>query len=148
MRCQNQFTKAAQKCRDMFASAYNSCYDTVTWMAAWLLCWPMRLDFICNVADALGGVGRCDPSKEMDPGFGEGYTYLKQSRSSLSKNFKGVKMQYKIGKIKQIKDLRDARDTAVAVLHVVNRKKAMLMLVSTLSKDKPNILITYLIFRY
>lgn len=129
MRCQNQFTKAAQKCRDMFASAYNSCYDTVTWMAAWLLCWPMRLDFICNIADALGGAGRCDPSKEMDPGFGDGYTYLKHSRSSLSKNFKDVRIQYKVGKIKQIKDLRDARDTAVAVMHVINKKRAILMMV-------------------
>lgn len=127
MRCESQFTKAAQRCRDMFGRAYNACYDTVTWVAAWLLCWPMKLDFICNIAEAIGGSGRCDPSKEIDPGFGQGYTYLKESRSSFSKNFKDVRMQYKIGKIKQLKDLRDARDTAVAVLHVVNSKKALLM---------------------
>ncbi|KAJ8972541.1 hypothetical protein NQ314_000128 [Rhamnusium bicolor] len=96
LRCESQFTRASKKCRDMFESAYNKCYDT-------------------------GGSSRCDPSKEMDPGFGEGYAYLKQSRSSLSKNFKDVKLQYKIGKVKQLRDLRDARDTAVAVLHTVKK---------------------------
>ncbi|KAJ8959960.1 hypothetical protein NQ318_009393 [Aromia moschata] len=126
MRCESQFTKAANKCRKMFQAAYDKCYDTVTWVAAWLLCWPMKLDFVCNIAEALGGASRCDPSKDIDPGFGEGYSYLKNSRSSFSKNFKDVRLQYKIGRIKQLRDVRDARDTAVAVMHTVNSKRAIL----------------------
>ncbi|KAF7271176.1 hypothetical protein GWI33_015914 [Rhynchophorus ferrugineus] len=126
MRCLDQFAKAALKCRKMFSSAYDKCYDTVTWLAGWLLCWPMKLDFVCNIAEALGGTSRCDPSKDIDAGFGEGYTYLKHSRTSLSKNFKDVKLQYKLGKIKQLRDVRDARDTAVAILHKVKKKKTVL----------------------
>lgn len=126
MRCESQFTSAGQKCRNMFENAYNKCYDAVTWMAAWLLCWPMKIDFVCNIVEAIGGANRCDPSKEIDPGFGEGYAYLKHSRESLSQNFKDVRLQYKIGKIKHLRDIRDARDTAVAVLHTVNEKKSLL----------------------
>lgn len=126
MRCQNQFNKAAAKCRDMFKNAYNTCYDTVTWVAAWLLCWPMKLTFICNIADAIGGANRCDPSKHIDPGFGEGYEYLKQSRASLLKNFKGVKLQFHVKKIKQLEDVRDAADTAKSVLHDVQLRKNIL----------------------
>lgn len=110
----------------MFASAYDSCYNTVSWIAAWLLCWPMKLDFVCNIGDALGGAGRCDPSKEIDPGFGQGYSYLKRSKSMLSENLKDVKLQYKIGKIKYVKDIRDARDTAAAVMHSVSSKRELL----------------------
>ncbi|CAH1115014.1 unnamed protein product [Psylliodes chrysocephalus] len=126
-RCENQFAKASIKCRDMFQKGYDKCYDTVTWVAAWLLCWPMKLDFICNIAEALGGMSRCDPSKDTDPGFGEGYSYLKQSRSFLSKNFKDVKLQYQMGNVKPLKDVRDARDTAKAIWHEVNKKKRVLM---------------------
>lgn len=54
----DQFAKAAIKCRKMFESGYDKCYETVTWFAAWLLCWPMKLDFVCNIAEALGGTGR------------------------------------------------------------------------------------------
>ncbi|XP_060528323.1 protein sneaky [Cylas formicarius] len=125
MRCEDQFTRAAMRCRKMFETGYNKCYDTVTWAAAWLLCWPMKLDFVCNIAEALGGSTRCDPSKDMESGFGQGYAYLKQSRSSLAQNFKDVKLQYKIGKIKPLKDVRDARDTAVSILHQVQEKKAI-----------------------
>jgi hypothetical protein len=77
LRCEDQFTRAANNCRDMFKTAYDKCYDAVTWIAAWLLCWPMKLDFMCNIAQALGGTSRCDPSKDIDPGFGDGYVYLK-----------------------------------------------------------------------
>lgn len=126
LRCEDQFTKASKKCRAMFQKAYDKCYDTVTWVAAWLLCWPMKLDFICNIAQALGGANRCDPAKDMDPGFGEGYMYLKQSRATLTQNFKDVKLQYKIPKIKQMADIRDATDTAKAVLHDVKSKKDIL----------------------
>lgn len=126
LRCEDQFSKAGTKCRGMFQKAYDKCYDTVTWVAAWLLCWPMKLDFICNIAQALGGSNRCDPAKDMDPGFGEGYLYLKQSRATLTQNFRNVKLQYKIPKIKQLADIRDATDTAKAVLHDVNAKKTIL----------------------
>lgn len=126
MRCQNQFNKAAEKCRNMFKSAYDKCYDTVTFIAAWLLCWPMKLTFICNIADALGGSSRCDPRKDMDIGFGEGYEYLKESRKTLVENFKGVKLQYSIKKIKELDDIRDASQTARAVLHDVQKKKSIL----------------------
>ncbi|CAH1987297.1 unnamed protein product [Acanthoscelides obtectus] len=134
MRCQNQFTKAAQRCRKMFASAYDKCYDAVTWLVSWLLCWPMKLDFICNIGDALGGTSRCDPSKELDPGFGDGYVYLKSAKDRFSSNLKDVKLQYKIGKIKKLKDLRDAKDTAVAVMHEINRKKYILFQILTILK--------------
>lgn len=62
----------------------------------------------------------------MDPGFGEGYKYLKQSRNSLSRNFKDVKMQYQLPKIKQLIDIRDAADTGKAILHDVKVKKTLL----------------------
>lgn len=126
MRCENELSKAGRHCRQMFANAYDGCYDTVTWAVAWLLCWPMKLDFVCNIAQALGGSTRCDPSKDVDPGFGEGYVQLKETRASLTQNFKDVKVQYKLTKIKQLVDLRGASDTAKAVLHEVNAKKTLL----------------------
>ncbi|XP_022909836.1 protein sneaky [Onthophagus taurus] len=126
LRCQNQFNKAGKKCKDMFGKAYDTCYDAVTWIAAWLLCWPMKLTFVCNIVEALGGKSKCDPAKDIDHGFGEGYMYLKKTRSTFSENFKNVKLQYRIGKIHQIAKIREATDTAKEVMHIVQRKKSFL----------------------
>jgi hypothetical protein len=35
----------------MFSEAYDKCYNKVSFLAAWLLCWPMKLTFICNVVE-------------------------------------------------------------------------------------------------
>ena len=48
-RCQGLLTKAAERCRLTFQKAYDKCYDKVTFLAAWLLCWPMKLTFICSM---------------------------------------------------------------------------------------------------
>ncbi|KAK5645220.1 hypothetical protein RI129_006520 [Pyrocoelia pectoralis] len=126
MRCEDQFSRATKNCRQMFEKGYDTCYDTVTWIAAWLLCWPMKLTFVCNIVQVLGGSSRCDPSKDLDSGFGEGYTYLKSSGDTLTQNFKDVKVQYKVTKIKELVDVRQATDTAKAVLHTVKQKKVLL----------------------
>ncbi|KAL3275786.1 hypothetical protein HHI36_020531 [Cryptolaemus montrouzieri] len=126
LRCNQQFSTAALRCRNMFQSLYDKCYEAVTWAAAWVLCWPMKLDFVCNIAQALGGSSRCDPSNEIDPGFGDGYEYLKKSRVSLTNNFKNVKLQYKLSRIKHLINLQDTVDTAKAIQHDVDEKKKIL----------------------
>lgn len=61
----------------MFSTAYDKCYDKVSWIAAWLLCWPMKLTFVCNLAQAMGGSSTCNPEGKVDVGIGEGYVALK-----------------------------------------------------------------------
>lgn len=122
-RCEDQLTKAATRCRNFFATAYDKCYDTVTFLAAWLLCWPMKLTFVCNILQTMGGPKACDPSQDIDQGFSQGYTYLKHSRTQLEENFKDVKFQYKIDKIR---DLTEFHDSAKMVLREVKKKKAVM----------------------
>ena len=45
---------------------------------------------------AMGGSKVCDPQNIVEPGFGEGYQYLKHSRSKLAEEFKAVQLQYKV----------------------------------------------------
>lgn len=61
----------------MFAKSYDQCYDAVTWAAAWLLCWPMKLDFICDAVTSLGGANICNPDGKVETGIGQGYAGLK-----------------------------------------------------------------------
>lgn len=50
-RCQDVISKGAGKCREAFSAAYDKCYEAVSVIVAWLLCWPMKLTFICNLAE-------------------------------------------------------------------------------------------------
>ncbi|KAK0164432.1 hypothetical protein PV328_003063 [Microctonus aethiopoides] len=122
-RCEEQLSRGSERCRDMFGDMYNKCYDSVTWFAAWLLCWPMKLTFICNIVQALGGSNICDPEGKIDPGIGEGYATLKGARDKLSGRLDDARIQYKLNIAPSILDLHDASDTAKTVLHKFNERR-------------------------
>ncbi|XP_015123497.1 protein sneaky [Diachasma alloeum] len=122
-RCEEQLSRGSERCREGFGDAYNKCYDTVTWLAAWLLCWPMKLTFVCNIVQALGGSSICNPEGKIDAGIGEGYASLKNARDSLSSGFKDARLQYKLKNAPLILDVRDAGDTAKAVFHDFNIRR-------------------------
>ena len=42
-------SRGSENCRSMFSEAYGGCYEKVGWTVAWLLCWPMKLTFVCNI---------------------------------------------------------------------------------------------------
>lgn len=56
LRCEEQMTKMTWKCRNAFSKAYDWCYEAVTWLAAWILCWPMKLTFVCNIGQIFGNL--------------------------------------------------------------------------------------------
>ncbi|XP_044013553.1 protein sneaky, partial [Aphidius gifuensis] len=134
LRCQQQLNRGVEKCRDMFSSAYDKCEETVSWIASWLLCWPMKLTFVCNIVQALGGDSICDPDGKVDLGIGQTYADLKETRNKLSGGFKDTIMQYKIKKPQLIIDLRGADDTAKAIMHDFNVRRQLFDSIMTIIK--------------
>ncbi|XP_046493019.1 protein sneaky [Neodiprion pinetum] len=131
-RCEEQFTRGSERCRNMFSGVYDKCYEKVTWLAAWLLCWPMKLTFVCNLAEAMGGSATCNPDGNVDVGIGEGYVALKGTREKLSSSFKDAKLQYKVRKSRPFLDVRGAGDTAKAVMHDFDAKRRAFEMVMTI----------------
>ncbi|KAL0123388.1 hypothetical protein PUN28_005730 [Cardiocondyla obscurior] len=133
-RCEEQLTHGTERCRDMFSDAYDKCYDKVSVFAAWLLCWPMKLSFVCNLVQALGGSNICDPEGKIDSGIGEGYVALKRARDTFGKSLKDAKLQYKVKKMPVILDFHDATDIVKAVTYEFNARKKVFESVMTIIK--------------
>lgn len=53
----------------------------------YILCWPMKVDFVCNIGEQLGAYGGengiCDPSNIVDDNFGKDFVELKQIDQEL-----------------------------------------------------------------
>ncbi|XP_054001811.1 protein sneaky isoform X2 [Hylaeus anthracinus] len=122
-RCEEQLSRGADRCRDMFKGAYDSCYEKVTVFVAWLLCWPMKLTFVCNLVQSLGGASVCDPEGKVDNGIGEGYAALKSTRDEFSRSLKNAKLQYKLKRPPVIMDLKDSVYAAKAVMSEFDVRK-------------------------
>ncbi|XP_073996960.1 ubiquitin protein ligase sneaky isoform X2 [Rhodnius prolixus] len=128
-RCDNVISAAGTNCRKMFEKAHDNCYNNVPWGTAWILCWPMKLTFICDVVTAVGGDNVCDPSRSLSSGFGSGYEYIIKSRDRLSQEFKGGHIQYKIERPNIPLDIRGASDTAQAVVRAFQQKRGFVEII-------------------
>lgn len=47
-----------------------------------------------------GGGDVCNSEKSVSSGFGKGYVYLSKSKNELKREFKNVKVNYKLNKVK------------------------------------------------
>jgi len=50
-RCEVQIKRGAEKCRQAFSKAYDKCHDKLPFIVNKLLCWPMKITFVCNIAE-------------------------------------------------------------------------------------------------
>ncbi|XP_063227560.1 protein sneaky-like isoform X2 [Bacillus rossius redtenbacheri] len=125
-KCEGILTKGAESCRKAFSDAYGTCYNKVTWVAAWLLCWPMKLTFVCNIWQAIGGARTCDVSKVIDPGFGGSYGSLKSYGDSISGQLAGVRVQYQVVKLPPVINVRQTVDTAHDIMKEFEAKKQIM----------------------
>ncbi|KAG8228538.1 hypothetical protein J437_LFUL008995 [Ladona fulva] len=98
-RCDEILSRGTERCYDIFKDAFNSCYDKVSAVAAWLLCWPMKLTFVCNIKQAMSnGATACDAAKEIDPNFGSSFVNMKEAGKMLkgeSGGYQDIKIKYK-----------------------------------------------------
>ncbi|KAK3925637.1 Protein sneaky [Frankliniella fusca] len=124
-RCQGLLTRAAERCRQTFSKAYDKCYDKVTFLAAWLLCWPMKLTFICSIVSTLGGASTCDPAEVVKPEFGNDYSSLQNTSAALESGM-DARLQYEMVTIAPVVDVHGADDVALAMAHDMKRSRNIL----------------------
>lgn len=108
-RCRTQIDKGADRCRQAFQEVHDNCYDKLPVVLNTLLCWPLKIGFVCNIGSSLGlddENGPCNPSTIIDSKFGENYVQLKSTNEKLIGNFSDVEIDYKTTKSENIPGLK------------------------------------------
>ncbi|XP_035212440.1 protein sneaky-like [Stegodyphus dumicola] len=93
LRCEGIFTKGVKGCYNSFEYAYDKCHHHLP-VIGYLLCWPMKLTFICDIGGYFMKKRTCDSDVVMNPGFGESVETAEGVQREFDKDF-GVSMQYK-----------------------------------------------------
>ncbi|XP_071042197.1 protein sneaky [Parasteatoda tepidariorum] len=88
------FTKGVKACYKSFGAAYDRCHSYLP-VIGYLLCWPMKLTFICDIAGAFMGKRACDSKDALSPGFGESMDTADEVQKEFDKEF-GVQVHYKL----------------------------------------------------
>ncbi|GIX66848.1 protein sneaky [Caerostris extrusa] len=90
-RCEAVFTKGVRACYKSFGVAYDRCHEYLP-IIGFLLCWPMKLTFICDIASSYMGKRSCNSNDAMSTGFGASMDTADGVQREFDKEF-GVRMQ-------------------------------------------------------
>lgn len=98
-RCHKIIQKGINTCRKSFATAYTRCIDNLPSIINYLLCWPMKMEFLCKITQIVGNI--CEP--KVGPELGDNYQDLIIIQNKLINNTTKIQMKFKPRNIMQIK---------------------------------------------
>ncbi|KAG8197005.1 hypothetical protein JTE90_004278 [Oedothorax gibbosus] len=123
-RCEGIFTKGVKNCYKVFGDAYDRCHYYLP-IIGYLLCWPMKLTLICDIASSYMGRRTCDSNVAMSPGFGESMDTAEAVQREFNKEL-GVSVQYKITIPEETVDQITPQDISASVKHQFEKRKRAL----------------------
>ncbi|XP_020817400.1 DC-STAMP domain-containing protein 1 isoform X1 [Drosophila serrata] len=95
-RCKHQLDSGQRVCEKVFREGYRKCTTNFQWWVAKVICWPYRVDIICEV-DVFGDPDKiCDPSQVIPRNFGETYVELLRTEQELFDNSSEIVISYKL----------------------------------------------------
>ncbi|XP_043649013.1 protein sneaky isoform X1 [Drosophila teissieri] len=95
-RCKHQLRSGHRVCLEVFRKGYRKCATNFPSMIAKAICWPYRVDIICEL-DLFGNPDKiCDPSAVVPNNFGETYVELLRAEQELFDNSSQIEVNYEI----------------------------------------------------
>lgn len=95
-RCKHQLRSGHRACLEVFRNGYRKCTTNFPSMIAKAICWPYRVDIICEL-DLFGNPDKiCDPSAVVPQNFGETYVELLKAEKKLFDNSSQIVVNYEI----------------------------------------------------
>lgn len=95
-RCLQQLDSGKARCLKAFANSLDKCHQNMPFIIKTLICWPFKVDLICNI-NILGDPEKiCNPSDAIPSNFGKTYVDLVETENKLYQESSNVKVNYTI----------------------------------------------------
>ncbi|XP_017006081.2 protein sneaky [Drosophila takahashii] len=123
-RCKHQLRSGHRVCMEVFRKGYRKCTTNFPSLIGKAVCWPYRVDIICEL-DLFGNPDKiCDPSEVVPRNFGETYLELLKAERELFVNSSRIEVNYEIKDEELAKSkLKSAERTAEAFTSDFERRR-------------------------
>ncbi|XP_055955232.1 E3 ubiquitin-protein ligase DCST1 [Patella vulgata] len=131
-RCEDVFSQGVIRCRKWFGSAFDKCMKAL-WVLGYAVCWPMKLDFFCELVRFVPGAAGldCNSMAVMNPGLGEVFLAAKKMTNGLESKL-AVNLQFKMVKSPGDLDYTTAEETRKSTMHEFETRKVVVDFFMTL----------------
>lgn len=94
-RCEALLERSVDRCEQAFQNAYDQCHDKLPGLVNTLLCWPLKIDFVCGTSNLFGDEEEiCAPDNLIDPSFGQNYSQLRHIEAEVIGSLDDVGITY------------------------------------------------------
>ncbi|XP_053614954.1 protein sneaky-like [Plodia interpunctella] len=118
IRCQNQFARSVAICMNMFRPLQER-YCRVE------VCQYLDLCQVCNIHNLTNMDAICDSGKQVDPGLGEGYEYLKKTHVKLT-SLQDIKLEERPARSRVVINMQDSKRTGDLVIKAFEEKNEIM----------------------
>jgi DC-STAMP-like protein len=94
--CVSTIKRSAQNCKQIFADHFEQCEEKLSHWVSWIMCWPMRVDYVCDLTWLVVGKAPCDAKQNLEPGFGSAMNTLANSKHQLKSQLGKARFRYKM----------------------------------------------------
>ncbi|KAG5673428.1 hypothetical protein PVAND_003476 [Polypedilum vanderplanki] len=125
-RCEQQFERGAKNCEKAFQRVYDECFEKAPPIANYIVCAPLKIDFICNAGDFITNVGVganiCDSSRVIDAEFGNEYFELRKQEMKFMSDYSNISFNYKVNDPRDFEAMRLLNETGKELSQELNEK--------------------------
>ncbi|XP_070503328.1 protein sneaky [Chironomus tepperi] len=119
-RCEMQLERGTSKCKQSFQKVYDDCLNE----ANFLICSPLKIDFICNLNDVASSIVKdlCDPSNVIDADFGDEYAHLKEQEMNFVSEYSNISFDFLATNPKELHTIKTLNETGRKLSRKLNEK--------------------------
>ncbi|CAG9808186.1 unnamed protein product [Chironomus riparius] len=119
-RCEMQLERGTTKCKQSFQRVYDDCLKE----ANFLICSPLKIDFICNLNDVASSLvtDLCDPSNVIDADFGDEYAHLKEKEMNFVSEYSNISFDFMATNPKELHPIKTLNETGRELSRSLNEK--------------------------
>ncbi|XP_058457473.1 protein sneaky [Malaya genurostris] len=101
-RCKSQLENGVKRCKHEFQKVYDQCNLKLPIVIRTLMCWPLKIDFVCSSSEMFGDEDEiCSPDEVINEEFGQDYGKLMNAEEELIGGLDGVQIAYEFVDIEQ-----------------------------------------------
>ncbi|XP_017051985.1 protein sneaky [Drosophila ficusphila] len=123
-RCKHQLRSGHRVCQEVFRKGYRKCTTNFPSLIGKAICWPYRVDIICEL-DLFGNPDKiCDPTNVVPRNFGDTYVELLKAEQQLFDNSSQIEVSYQLKDEELVKSqMKSAQRTTQAFTEDFERRR-------------------------
>jgi hypothetical protein len=121
--CEHHTENAEKSCKKAYNSLFENCFQKAPYLINLLICWPLKVDYVCNFKNLFSISNLCNPSSVIDASFEEEFIQLKEIGNQFKASGNNISINYTTSNSDDIVAFNLINETSRVIKNDVSEKQ-------------------------